>query len=258
MRSELSPAAFRSIISAYGKAEDASSACWVFFDEMARGCDKRGMGVDSWNVLLGALAHGCSGEKRQTLLHPCNSTAAQRNGRRKSSDAECLESNPIFSLVNDKTCVDASLSILDAMRSRRSFLWSSGKWYCPSPNSQTYCQVATAVSRAGTCESNSVLANKLFRCAQEDGVSADGRFLNAVLRCFGNDIDSAIKAWKREIGSAALGMSSGTHKEYSSVKQSANLAAAYNGLMHVCGRANRPDVALRLCYAMSKAGIEPK
>ncbi|KAL3780889.1 hypothetical protein HJC23_009935 [Cyclotella cryptica] len=257
IRSELSPAAYRSIISAYGKAEDVSSACWMFFDEMARACEKRGMNVESWNVLLGALAHERSEENRQTLLDPFSSAAAQRNGNRESSDAQYLESNPIFSLVYGKTCVDASLSILGAMRSRRSFLSSSGIWYIPKPNSQTYCQVATVISRSGNRVSNSVLANELFRCAKEDGVSADGRFLNAALRCFGDDIDSAIKAWKSGIGTAALGISSGARNEYSCVKHRANLSAAYNGLMHVCGRANRPDVALRLCYAMSKAGIEP-
>ena len=36
-----------------------------------------------------------------------------------------------------------------------------------------------------------------------------------------------------------------------------NLLAAYHALLYVCGRAFRPDVALRLVYAMSKEGLEP-
>ena len=36
-----------------------------------------------------------------------------------------------------------------------------------------------------------------------------------------------------------------------------NLLAAYHGLLHVSGRAGRPDVALRLAYAMGKEGLEP-
>jgi hypothetical protein len=33
--------------------------------------------------------------------------------------------------------------------------------------------------------------------------------------------------------------------------------AAYHGLLFVCGRAVRPDIAVRLIYAMSKEGLEP-
>jgi hypothetical protein len=82
-------------------------------------------------------------------------------------------------------------------------------------------------------------------------VAADGRFLNAVLRCFGDNIDGALDAWKREIGPAASAY------ERVSKKRGANVLAAFNGLMYVCGRAIRPDIATRIAYAMKKSGYEP-
>lgn len=36
-----------------------------------------------------------------------------------------------------------------------------------------------------------------------------------------------------------------------------NLAAAYNALVYNCGRAGRPDIALKLAYAMNKEHEEP-
>merc|ERR1712014_465089 len=37
-----------------------------------------------------------------------------------------------------------------------------------------------------------------------------------------------------------------------------NLLAAYSGLLYVCGRAERPDIACRIVYAMkNKEGLEP-
>ena len=83
-----------------------------------------------------------------------------------------------------------------------------------------------------------------------EGIAADGRFLNAVVRCFGDDIEYAIKAWKTQFG---------PHLAYErrSNKRVSNVIAAYNGLMSVAGRAIRPDLGLRIAYAMIKAGVEP-
>ena len=36
----------------------------------------------------------------------------------------------------------------------------------------------------------------------------------------------------------------------------ADMSAAYSGLMTVCGMAGRPDIAVRLTYAMSKDNVE--
>eukprot|EP00956_Cyclotella_meneghiniana_P037086 scaffold134279_cov73-Cyclotella_meneghiniana.AAC.4 len=243
---DLSPAAYRSIITAYGNAFDPSSACWVFFGEMREACDQRRMNIDSWNVLLGALAKGI-GDDEQMVIDSLNSAAAQRNGERGASNIEYLELNEIFSLVEGKTCDDASLCILEAMRNRTSFQSSSHLWTAPKPNSQTYCQVACAQHHA--LKSNQPMATKLFNYAKQDKAHVDGRFLNALLRLYGDDIEAAVLAWKGGLASAAVSVGA--------TKRNANLAAAYNGLMHVCGRALKPDVALRLSYAMKKAGVEP-
>lgn len=248
LSTNLSPAAYRAIITAYGNAFDPSSACWVFFGEMRKACDRRGMTVDSWNVLLGAIARG-TGDNTQLSLEPLSSPAARRHGVRDISNAKYLDSHQIFTLVDGKTCADASLSVLDAMRNQTAFMTDSQMWVAPKPNSQTYCQVAKAQS--STLKSNSVIANTLFNFAKENYAHLDGRFLNAVLRCYGDDLDSALKAWKTGVASAAVGTVFG-----SDIKRSANLAAAYNGLIYVSGRALKPDVALRLCYAMKKAGVE--
>lgn len=253
MSSELSPAAYRAIISAYGNAFDPSSSCWVFFDEMQQACDSRGMNVDSWNALLGALASQGENEN-QITLNPLNSTAARRHGESSMPGAKYIQSNQILYLVEGKTCSDAALCILDAMRNQSSFLSDNRPWAVPRPNSQTYCQVASAQSRASSPSKS--IAKMLFEHAKADKCHLDGRFLNALLRCYGSDIESALDAWKRGIASAAAGVSV-IGDDYSAVKRRANLAAAYNGLMHVCGRALRPDVALRICYAMNKAGVEP-
>ena len=251
LKAELSPASFRSIISAYADAGDPSSACWVFFGEMRQACHKRGMNVDCWNVLLGAIAKGAR-EQTPIILNPLNSTAALR---KNISDPQSFE-NEIFTLVSGKACTDASLCILDAMRTRKTFAGSDA-WSAPRPNSQTYCQVATALSATGT-NPNPAMITTLFSFAKEDKAHTDGRFLNALLRCYGDDIDGALNAWKGGLASAAagVGMLSDNSKD-KSAKRSANLAAAYNGLMYVSGRSIRPDVALRLCYAMKTALIEP-
>jgi hypothetical protein len=123
----------------------------------------------------------------------------------------------------------------------------------PKPNSQTYCLVASVLSSGSDSlsQNSGILALDLFRNATEEGVAADGRFLNAVLRCFGDNIESALDAWKSVIGPAAAAY------ERRSNKGGANIISAYNGLMHVCGRAIRPDIATRIAYAMNKAGVEP-
>ncbi|KAL7534871.1 hypothetical protein ACHAXR_006141 [Thalassiosira sp. AJA248-18] len=245
MMVELNPAAYRSIISAYGKAGDSSSACWVF-EEMIQSCRNQERHIDSWNALLGALAKGCVGTDRNEPLDIMNSLAAQ--ARRNIEDDE--SENPLISLLDGKTCLDASMSILDMLRNGTVLPQGST---APKPTSQTYCLVASSLSGSGTSEESHRALN-LFRNAMDNGVPADGRFLNAVLRCFGDDIEGALAAWKSDIGPAAAAYENSNSKN---TKRGTNLIAAYNGLMHVCGRAVRPDVATRIAYAMNKANVEP-
>ena len=100
----------------------------------------------------------------------------------------------------------------------------------------------------------------LFRNATSiDGVSADGRFVNALFRCFGDDIDAALAAWKQEIRKACVDHENRPRREPPSNQRTRakNLIAAYNGLLYVCGRALRPDIAVRVAYAMNREGLEP-
>ena len=242
-RGTLNPAAYRSVIGAYGDAGDAASACWVFL-EMGRVCQKRGRGAESWNVLLGALARGCIGDKASNVLDIYGSSAAKRSTEDLSMEE--LTSDEFVSLVDGMTCLDASFAILDMMRSGNQ---TSPLMQSPMPNSQSYCLIASALSGFGTSAPNADRALKLFRDAMnQGGVTPDGRFLNAILRCFGDDIEAALAAWKTDVGPAAASQQRNGNM---------NLQQAYNGLMHVCGRALRPDIATRIAYAMNKAGVEP-
>lgn len=126
----------------------------------------------------------------------------------------------------------------------------------PPPDSQTFCVAASALQFGPTGAS---LATELFRNATTIGIPADGRFINAVLRCFGSDIDAALAAWKDEIRPecVAFEIRARTRPLSNSRPAGKNLLAAYNGLLYVCGRALRPDIAVRLVYAMQKERLEP-
>lgn len=187
------------------------------------------------------------GNDRGKILDILNSNAARARRNLQSQGSEGSESQ-FISLVDGGSCLDASVTVLDTMRNGT--VLSEG-FAAPKPNSQSYCLVASALSGSGASGPNSDLALALFRNAMKEGVAADGRFLNAVLRCFGDDIEAALAAWKRDIGPAAASY------ERTSKKRGANVLAAYNGLMHVCGRAIRPDIATRIAYAMKKSGYEP-
>ena len=238
-----SPAAYRSIISAYGKVGDPSSACWMF-GEMTQSHRNQARNVESWNAVLGALARCDVADLNKALDIPNCQVARARKGNIKD------ENHPLMLLVDGKSASGASMAIVDLMRNGT--VLPEG-YTVPKPNSQTYCLVASALSSGSDSlsQNSGILALDLFRNATEEGVAADGRFLNAVLRCFGDNIESALDAWKSVIGPAAAAY------ERRSNKGGANIISAYNGLMHVCGRAIRPDIATRIAYAMNKAGVEP-
>jgi hypothetical protein len=120
----------------------------------------------------------------------------------------------------------------------------------PKPNSQTYCLVASALQHENQCTKG--VAWELFQNATRSNISVDGRFVNAVFRCFGSDIDEALNAWKGEIRQQCLSSNGKSKKESTQQQESKTLLAAYHGLLYVCGRALRPDIALRIVYAMNK------
>jgi hypothetical protein len=151
------------------------------------------------------------------------------------------------------TCVEAANVMLSIMN--QDDITSS----TPRPNSQSYCLVATALQHGNN--TGSQLGTDLFRSAIKAGVATDSRFVNAVLRCFGDDVDGALAAWKNEIRQVCLmapkGQKVTTTRQPQRQRTTKTLLAAYHGLLFVCGRAFRPDIGVRIVYAMAKEGIEP-
>jgi len=295
LRDDLNFIVYRSIMTAYGKIEDPSSAAWLL-DEMEerylitrkkniwKGTKER---LESWNVLLTTLSKGNAFHSNKTLnLSGCNIVMSLQkndplNNMMNISDDEKEEKDEgkakslgqIGTLLDGKTCAEAAAILLELMtmdseefesRANEGTLLLSTP---PRPNTQTFTLVASTYSHDDNfirnIESGKSIAMQLYRNATSLGIPADGRFVNAIIRCFGDDIAGAIKAWKDELGRAVR-----THenrprqqqrkrKKMDPRKRGKNLLACYHGLMHVCGRAGKPDIALRIVYAMNKEGIEP-
>ena len=242
---EMTPAILRALLTAYGSLGDAASAC-IAFDEFANGT----MNVRTWNALLSALARGAQLDWSAAIC--IDPTTLVYSLLDDSAGVSRLESG-VCKLVNGQSCFDAIRRIQFVME--RNGDQDVGIPRAPRPNSQTFCIVASGL-QAGP--SNSDLAMELFRNATSSNFSADGRFINALFRCFGDDIDGALAFWKSEIRSACLAYE---YRRRSSPpsdrrKKGKNLIASYHGLLHVCGRALRPDIAVRLVYAMNKEGLE--
>jgi pentatricopeptide repeat protein len=198
------------------------------------------MNVRVWNVLLGALAEGA---KQNDIVLDVKSAHVCKRGSISNGTG-------ISAFIDGLKCSEAIRIILNTMSN------SSKEIKAPFPNSQSYCITASALQYGS---SGVAMALDLFRNSTHAGIPADGRFINAVFRCFGDDISAALESWKGEIRTACLEHESRTRRAPVSVHRSRNknLIAAYNGLLHVCGRALRPDIAVRLAYAMNREGIEP-
>lgn len=117
-------------------------------------------------------------------------------------------------------------------------------------DSQSFCLMALHLQRRGKATVED--AQKLYLNAVDVGVDPDGRFLNGILRCFGPKIKEALDLWKNQMRPQIISF----YRDGIKGRQ-LNLSAAYSGMFYVCGRALRPDVALRLTYAMVKDGLEP-
>jgi Pentatricopeptide repeat domain len=279
---DCSSAVLRAAITAFGELGDASSACWLFAQfacpirfapptsfSYSHQSHCQPAPLREWNVLLGALAHA----SKQNATHPLDVVGAQvsltmsnivepSNG----SNSILATNHPLSMLATGHSCSKTACLILDAMTKESSENNIAGiSFQLPKPNSQSYCLVATALqhdSGFATATSRATKANEalhLFRKAISDGTPADGRFLNAIFRCFGPDIDAALAAWKTEIRPACVAHENRRRSRPPPVhrKQGKNLVAAYHGLLYCSGRAQRADIALRIVYAMTKEGLEP-
>lgn len=233
------PAVIRSAITASGQLGDAGLAC-ALFDRFAPMDKFVETSPRLWNVLLGALAD-CA-EKSNGVVEL--DSAATMELLKYSSSPDVVSSKfSISKTLQGKTCTNAVKYLMTHLGGMA--------------NSQSYCVAAAALQYDP--DSGPDLAMSLFRNATNYGIPADGRFVNAIFRCFGDKIDDALLQWKSELRQACLQHESSLRNErlLSDDAPPKNLVAAYNGLIHVCGRAQRPDIAVRLVYAMNREGIEP-
>jgi hypothetical protein len=275
---DCSSAVLRAAITAFGELGDASSACWLFaqFASPVRLAPTAAFSYShrdhcqpatlrEWNVLLGALAHA-SGQNESLRLNVVGAQVAMtmRNVAERSYSSLSIN-HPLTMLVHGHGCSTAACRILDVMTGEGRETNDTGiSFQLPKPNSQSYCLVATALQHdtgptttSATTKADEAL--KLFRKAISEGTPADGRFLNAIFRCFGPDINAALAAWKTEIRPACVAHENRRRSRPPPVHrtQGKNLVAAYHGLLYCSGRAQRADIALRIVYAMTKEGLEP-
>ena len=256
---EIDSVFLRAAITNYGRLGDASSATWLYLSKAANTTAR--MDVRTWNVLVGVLTEGAESSSTDALdLYSSSAADTLGDGRseEKSHDPTSLES-----LFVDQSCREALRQIARVVSDQRTVGDSPGIDYraLPKPNSQTLCLIAAGLQHTTTTltKETSDTALSLFRSANRLGIPADGRLVNAILRCFGEDINTAITAWKDEIRPVCVRYENRQRDTPPSIKRvpGKNLIAAYHGLLYVAGRALRPEIALRLVYAMSKEGLEP-
>lgn len=240
----ISPVLQRSAITAFGDLGDASSACWLFAEYTLTQTKPRPQ-TREWNVLLGALVK-VSQSNNTAAIDVLTSPAATFFGSDQTDESR----SQLTQLVNGVNPGEATAKILQLL------VGGSDALQVPRPDSQSFCLAAAALQ---STETNITRALAMFRQAMEIGVGADGRFANAILRSFGEDIESAITAWKEEIRPACLQYENRKRRVPASQRRrkGKNLVAAYDGLLNVAGRALRPDIGLRLVYAMQREGLEP-
>ena len=242
----LTPPVYHSIITAYGRVNDPSSACYMF-DRMMRTNHLR---LNSWNVILSALSKSSKQNANKNIT--CFQSSASRNDDRIGMDSTKTFRNgkTIGEIVDEKSVIEAAFEILEVMKTETEIHNN----LVLRPNSQSYCLIASTLSHRGEAEGENAI--KLYHEAMELNIPADGRFINAIIRCFGDDIDGAINAWKTLFRVSVLSNENRERTNYSKHKKGKNIIASYHGLVHVAGRACRPDRALRLAYAMKKEEFE--
>ncbi|CAM9211135.1 unnamed protein product, partial [Choristocarpus tenellus] len=105
----------------------------------------------------------------------------------------------------------------------------------------------------------------LFEDARSRGVQINGMLINVIMMGFGDDIEGAVAFWKRHVRQALTvkGIPDQQGGRFTSERKTLlkqlqkDLFAAYTGLVHVCGRARRADVAVKIVYAMRRDGLTP-
>lgn len=249
---KMEPPIYHSIITAYGKAGDAASACYVFDKMIASSSLSRNL--SSWSVILTALSKA-SAKDPNVVIDCKSSTASQLIFDIDVTNQKPFGGKDFIDIVHGLTPPEAAKAILDLMNEAKEDGEISD--IVLRPNSMAYCLVASALSRADGVGHEDAM--NLFNDAVENGLSTDGRVLNAIIRCYGDDISEALNAWKTVYRRAAMVPDKRDHPSTSFrfSRQGKNLISAYHGLLYVAGNAYRPDIALQVVYAMAKEGVEP-
>jgi len=257
---KMEPPIYHSIITAYGKVGDAASAC-IVFDKMIA-FNNLSRIRSSWNVLLSALSKASI--TNPNLNIDCMSSAAASLNFDVDIDVDALNQDMFHGknfvdLVYGMTAPQASREIITIMATVYAEGGNEVSELVWRPNAQAYCLVASAMSQTDEMDPDEAI--RLFNAAIDNGVSLDGRFLNAIIRCYGDNIMLALDSWKTVFRPYALSASgediSRISGDLRKSRMGKNLVASYHGLMYVAGRAYRPDIALRLAYAMVREGVEP-
>lgn len=270
-------AVHRATITAYGKAQDPSSAIYSF-DRMIETDGGYDGSIMSWNALLSTLSRADPSERIDAL----SSIAASADMHKEGKHSYDLRSNKIgtsYTLtrdnVQDKNTIvlvppqagffSSALSGMTPARAVMALLQMLDHDYelvlsQPLPDQRTYLHILTTLAKTdkdggggGECALN------LLRAANKSNIPPDGRILNAAIRCFGKDLDKALIAWKNFLRFEALRADAnvqGRQRQKNGIEKQ-DLISAYRGMLYVAGRAQRPETALQMVYAMNKEGIEP-
>lgn len=253
-RKWLPRAVTRAAVTTCGRLGDPSMACIIFdqfmFPDFESNSEMHLSNYRAFNVLLGALAAG----------------AKLDNPRLDLLSTEMSQNNPVtpsflLSEIHGLTCTEAVVHILNLLTRKNSRTYcvaASALQYAPIDEKVLLTQAITNTTMNQTSTiggETTPLALQIFNNATRDGVHADGRLINAIFRCYGDDISGALAGWKSDIRKATYKLEEKMGgKEELSKK---NMLAAYSGLLYVCGRAERPDIAVRIVYAMkNKEDIE--
>eukprot|EP00536_Pseudo-nitzschia_multiseries_P013642 jgi/Psemu1/290982/fgenesh1_pg.595_\ len=235
----------RAAITTCGRLGDPSMACTIFeefmFPEHDSDNKKFFSNYRAFNTLLGALASGAKMENPKLDLMP--------------DEVEDTGTTPsLLGHIHGLTCTEAVVRILNLMTSKNAQTYcvaASALQYAPLEEQSRYSPTINGDDEDGTA-TTTPLGLQIFHNATSQGIQADGRLVNAIFRCYGDDIAGALDGWKSHIRSA-------TDQYENRIRSSKrkNMLAAYNGLLYVCGRAERPDIAVRIVYAMkNKEGLE--
>eukprot|EP00540_Astrosyne_radiata_P008337 CAMPEP_0116835838 /NCGR_PEP_ID=MMETSP0418-20121206/7762_1 /TAXON_ID=1158023 /ORGANISM="Astrosyne radiata, Strain 13vi08-1A" /LENGTH=241 /DNA_ID=CAMNT_0004465539 /DNA_START=3 /DNA_END=728 /DNA_ORIENTATION=+ len=149
----------------------------------------------------------------------------------------------IADILDHDACSDA------AMKLATKLLQGNQLKESPQPDAQT-CGLAASAMSHNIRRQTAGVAMQLFRHTKQLQMPISGRFLNALFRCFGNDIMGALAAWKREVRPFISDTQPLRRR-----RRRRNIRQAYYGLLHVCGRALRPDLALRIVEVMKKEDV---